>query len=107
MLSRLFTRGKAVRHDVSLDGGTALRPAAHVLATCGEGRTVLLDTRASRYWGLDEVAGEIWKQVEAGRRVPEIVDALESRFDAPRTELERDTTDFLGKLLAERLVVTS
>jgi hypothetical protein len=107
MLGKFRLRSRAERHAAKLDADTALRPASHVLVTAGEGRVVLLDTRASRYWGLDDVAGEIWRQVEAGRRVPEIVDALEARFDAPRDRLETDTSRFLGALLAARLVVVA
>lgn len=107
MLTRFLRRDRGTRFTSMLTPETELRPSSHVLATSGEGRTVLLDTRGSRYWGLDDVAGEIWSQVEAGRRIPQIVDALEARFDAPRAQLETDTTQFLGSLLAARLVEVS
>jgi hypothetical protein len=97
--------GRAGGRDAS--GPAALRRAPHVLATSGESRVILLDLAGGRYWGLDDVAAEIWSSLEAGRPLDAVVDELADRYDAPRTVLERDARAFAAELQAAGLVETS
>lgn len=76
------------------------------MAAVAEGRVVLLDGRRERYFGLDEVGTTVWEGLEAGLTFTEIVDRLETEYDAPRETLERDVSTFLSHLAESKLVVT-
>jgi pyrroloquinoline quinone biosynthesis protein D len=73
-----FNRGFPLRHD-------AVRGAWVVLAP-------------ERLFLLDEPAVEVLKLVDGARSVPEIVDALAARFDAPREAIAADVEAMLRDL---------
>lgn len=88
------------------------RAAPQVVSARHGDRVVLMDPRRGRYFGLDEVGGEIWRLLgeardPAGRTLAELVDGLESEYEAEREQLERDAVEFLGRLESARLVVTA
>ncbi len=74
-----FNRGFRLRHD-------AVRGAWVVLAP-------------ERLFLLDEPAVEVLKLVDGARSVPEIVDALAARFDAPREAIAADVEAMLRDLV--------
>ncbi len=51
-----------------------------------------------RLFLLDEAAVEVLKLVDGVRTVPEIVDALAARYDAPRSAIEGDVAVMLRDL---------
>ena len=80
------------------------QPAAHVIATKGEGRTFLLDTKHDRFMGLDDVGAAVWSGLESGRAVDAIVTELTESYDAPAETIERDVKEFLGTLATRGLI---
>lgn len=80
------------------------RPAPHVIATTGEGRTFLLDTRRDRYMGLDDVGAAVWQGVASGRTPGAIVTDLVDEYDAPAETIERDVLGFLSSLAGRGLI---
>jgi hypothetical protein len=81
------------------------RPAADVVIARQDGRSVLLDLRHERYWGLDETGTRIWEMVSARIPFGQIVDCLEVEYGASRERLEADARAFLSTLLEIRLAV--
>ena len=90
--------------SVASSADTRLVPATHVLAAVHGTRTVLLDPRRGRYYGLDEVGGRIWALAQDQRSKDEIVEALCSEFEVDRAQLESDVTEVLETLRAKGLV---
>ena len=84
-----------------------LSPAKHVVSTMHGTRTVLLDSRSGRYYGLDEVGSRIWSLVESGLGRMSITSRLAEEFDAPLDKLEKDVSDFIRDLKRSRLLVES
>ncbi|MGH7502132.1 MAG: PqqD family protein [Longimicrobiales bacterium] len=82
-------------------------PAAQVVIARQDGRSVLLDLKHQRYWGLDETGTRIWEMVSARIPFGQIVDCLEVEYGASRDRLEEDAREFLNTLLATRLAVMS
>lgn len=80
------------------------QPAPHVIATSGEGRTFLLDTKNDRYMGLDDVGAAVWKGLESGSTVDVIVTGLAREYDAPVQRIEMDVNEFLSGLAARGLI---
>ncbi len=97
---QLLRRRRAGRPPAS----GSYRAATHVVAAVHGERTVLLDARRGEYFGIDEVGGEIWRALETGATLAEVVDRLEASYDAPRAVLERDAGEFLSLLQRKRLV---
>jgi len=83
------------------------RAASHVVAARQGERTILLDARRGRYFGVDDVGASIWRQLAGGATLAVLVAALEQEYAAPREALERDATEFLARLARARLVVSA
>ena len=81
-----------------------LTPAKHVVSTMHGTRTVLLDSRSGRYYGLDEVGSRIWNLAEAGFAPSIIAEKLAQEYDAPAQELEHDVHAFIAQLKDSRLL---
>ena len=81
-----------------------LTPAKHVVSTMHGARTVLLDSRSGRYYGLDEVGSRIWNLAEAGFAPSSIAEKLAQEYDAPAQKLEQDVQAFIAHLKHSRLL---
>ena len=73
-----FNRGFRLRHDPVRDAWVILAPERLLL--------------------LDEIGVEVLKLVDGVRTVPEIVDTLATRFNAPRGEIAADVETMLHDL---------
>ncbi len=80
---------------------------SHVVAARQGDRTILLDARRGRYFGVDEVGASIWRLLATGATLAQLVEGLEQEYAAPRETLEQDATAFLTRLERARLVVVS
>lgn len=81
-----------------------LKPTKHVVSTVHGTRTVLLDSRSGRYFGLDEVGSRIWQLAEAGLPPSGIAEKLAEEYDAPADRLEQDVQEFITELKDSRLL---
>ena len=84
-----------------------LVPARHVVAAVHGTRTVLLDPRRGRYYGLDEVGGRVWSLASERRSVGEIVSVLADEYDVERDQLETDVAEVLRALKTKGLIEDS
>lgn len=66
---------------------------------------VLLDLNRGTYFGLNEVAAEIWTRLKEGFTVAQIVEHVSSEFDVPIEEVQRDVDAFVAALVKKRLVI--
>ncbi len=81
------------------------KAARHVVAARQGDRTILLDARRGRYFGVDDVGATIWGRLVAGATLPELVAGLEVEYAVPRETLERDAAAFVSRLQRAHLVV--
>ena len=81
-----------------------LVPARHVVAAVHGTRTVLLDPRRGRYYGLDEVGGRIWSLASERRSIAEIVEVLSNEYEVERAQLEHDVAEVLRSLKTKGLI---
>ena len=71
------------------------------------GETILLDLESGTYFGLNAVGGRVWQMLESGRKsLVELCDSVETEFDAPRGEIERDVAALVDHLLEQGLVTS-
>lgn len=81
-----------------MDMSAAYTCSPDVLAEEINGEMVLLDLSGEVYLGLNAVASRIWALLGEGCAPSVILDALESEFDAPRAQIEKDLQAFIGQL---------
>ena len=79
-----------------------------VLATdLSDDEVVMLDADAAKYFGMTETAPAIWREFAAPSTLDEVIERLESRFDAPDGAIRRDVEEFVQKLRERRLLVAT
>jgi hypothetical protein len=66
--------------------------------------TVIVHLATGKIHHTNETGSRIWELVEQGRSGAEILDTLESEFDAPRDQLERELEGFLEQLVAQKMI---
>lgn len=81
-----------------------LVPARHVVAAVHGTRTVLLDPRRGRYYGLDEVGGRVWTLASERHSVGEIVSLLADEYEVEKAQLETDVAEVLRTLKSKGLI---
>lgn len=65
---------------------------------------VMFDTEKGKYYGLNDIAAEIWNILEEPMTVEELCDTLTDEFDVEEEECRSDLLNFLPKLLDKGLV---
>ena len=78
--------------------------AETVFAQEVDGEMVLLDMESENYFGLDEVGTAIWQAMQEKETLQEVLEVLLDQYDVEAEVLERDLSDFVGKLLESGLV---
>ena len=80
------------------------KPSPEVLSARMAGETVLLDMRTRNYFQLNATAARVWEGLERGWSEEELLIDLESRFDAPREQIEAEARQLLAGLLDRGLI---
>jgi coenzyme PQQ synthesis protein D (PqqD) len=74
------------------------------MAVIVDGETVILSAKAEAYFGLGETGSKIWAMLATPRRVSELFAELVGEYDVDLPTCERNTLDFLTKLLDDGLI---
>jgi hypothetical protein len=69
-----------------------------------EDEVVILDLKSNSYFGLNPVARLVWKGIDDGKPVAEIIESIAEQFDVERHEVADDVRGFLGDALSNGLV---
>jgi hypothetical protein len=56
------------------------------------------------YYGVSDVAREIWESIEHPKKISELVDCLTATYNVDRFSCEEQTLSFLEALLTENLL---
>jgi len=81
--------------------------SSHVRATYTADGAALLDIDKGMFYSLNEVGARIWVTIETcttGITLETIVGALETHYEIPRQQLERDTAKCLEDLQRKKLI---
>lgn len=65
---------------------------------------VMVSIENGQYYGVSEIAREIWQAIERPTKVSDLIDNLMANYNVDRALCERDTLSFLEELLAEHLI---
>ena len=69
-----------------------------------DGSLLLFDTASETAVPLNESGAFIWEMCDGSHSVDQIVDNLAGRYDAERSQVDRDTRAFLDVLIGQGLV---
>ena len=70
-------------------------------------RTVLMDVKRGRYWGLDDVGSRIWSLLQDHNTIDDIVNRLSCEYEAPADRLQDDVRKFVSTMLQLKLLRAS
>ena len=78
-----------------------------VIAAEADQDIVMVSIANGLYYGVSDVAREIWEAIEQPKKISDLVDDLTRTFNIDRTECERETLSFLEDLRSEGLLQVS
>lgn len=87
-----------------IDDQTLITRSPSLVAAPVRDETVMMDIPSGRYYGLDDIASDIWRRLEKPCRFGNLIRALAADYDADEAAIARDVAKMLS-LMAENKVV--
>jgi Coenzyme PQQ synthesis protein D (PqqD) len=75
-----------------------------IIAAQADQDVVMVSVATGYYYGISDVARDIWNAIGEPKRVSDLVDDLTRNYEIDAQSCERQTLDFLQELLNEGLV---
>jgi hypothetical protein len=75
-----------------------------VIAAEADRDLVMVSIANGFYYGVSDVAREIWEAIEHPKKVSELIDDLAVTYNVDRSTCEAETLSFLEDLLTEHLL---
>lgn len=83
---------------------TIVRRAEDMVCADLNDMTVMMSIENGNYYGLDDIATEIWSIIEEPIRVTDLIDKLVEQFETTAEECEKDVISFLTELQEQNLI---
>ena len=81
--------------------------APNVLATnVGDEAIVMMDVDTACYFGVEDVAADVWKLLANPCSVDDLVASLTQTYDVEPQLCHRETSEFVDRLLRAELLIT-
>ena len=71
------------------------------------GEQILLDLASGTYFGLEDVGARIWKEIQDGATIKQIIAAIVDEYDVDPARAEQDTLSLIHELAQRNLVSIS
>lgn len=71
------------------------------------GEAMIVDLQTKQYYRLNETAALIWRSLENGKGIDEIIAELQSRYEVSREHATSSVDALLSKLASRNLVKSS
>lgn len=85
----------------------SVRPSPRTAYQILDGLAVLVAIRERTVHRLDDVGTDLWRFLEPGRTVAEVIEFLTETYDVDGETARRDVTEFLATLAAQNLIEVS
>jgi coenzyme PQQ synthesis protein D (PqqD) len=76
----------------------------NIIAAEADQDLVMVSIATGTYYGVSDVAREIWESIEHPKKISDLIDGLTASYNIDRSSCEEQTLSFLGSLLNERLL---
>ena len=83
---------------------TVIARSPTVLAAEVDGEIVMMSIDKGRYFGLDDIASDIWKRIDPPCPFGELIERLAADYDADRNIIARDVGALLERMAAQDVV---
>lgn len=87
-----------------LTSNSIIQRDPNVIAAEADQDLIMVSIASGYYYGLSDVAREIWEAIERPTKVSDLVDNLTLNYDVNSSSCEQQTLSFLEALLAEDLL---
>ena len=87
-----------------MDLQTRIKRSDRPLTSSVADELVMFDTEKGKYYGLNDIATEIWNILDEPVTVEELCEALTAEFEVSEEQCRNDLLTFLPKLLEKGLV---
>ena len=87
-----------------MDLQTRIKRSDRPLTSSVADELVMFDTEKGKYYGLNDIATEIWNILDEPVTVEELCEALTAEFEVSEEECREDLLTFLPKLLEKGLI---
>lgn len=88
-----------------VEKGAAAGPFDHIVATSFDGgEGVLVDLNTKQYYQLNETAMLVWRGLEDGQSIDEIVNAMTAAYDVSRAHADTSVDNILRSFSACKLL---
>ncbi|MDF7776834.1 PqqD family peptide modification chaperone [Sphingomonas sp. AOB5] len=92
---------------LTLSPETRLSVSPDAIMSDVDGEIVLICVTSGRYFGLDGVGSEIWRRLQSPISIADLTAALQAHFKGDGATIERETMDFVAKLVDRNLVTSA
>jgi len=75
-----------------------------VIAAEADQDLVMVSIANGFYYGVSDVAREIWEAIERPKKISDLIDDLAASYNIDRSTCEEETLSFLEHLLSEQLL---
>jgi hypothetical protein len=75
-----------------------------VIAAEADQDLVMVSIANGAYYGVSDVAREIWEAIEQPKKISDLIDDLSAKYKVDRSLCEQQTLSFLESLLTEHLL---
>ncbi len=75
-----------------------------VIAAEADQDLVMVSIANGFYYGVSDVAREIWEAIERPKKISDLMDDLAATYNIDRSTCEEETLSFLEHLLSEQLL---
>ncbi|CAN5126073.1 PqqD family peptide modification chaperone [soil metagenome] len=83
---------------------TLIKRSEHPLSSPIADELVMFDTQGGKYYGLNEIATEIWNRLEKPLSIGQLCNSLTKEFDVGTEQCRKEVLEFLPKLLEKGLI---
>lgn len=83
--------------------GTRVRRHPDQIAAEADGEVLMMHVESGNYYGLNEVASYIWKQLDEPRTIAELCEAIQAEFAVDEARCLADALVFLQGMIDDRL----
>jgi hypothetical protein len=97
-MDRIMTESKKLNHDC------IVQRASDIIDAETDQELVMVSIANGVYYGVSDVARDIWKAVEQPKRISDLIDELAATYNIDRGSCEEQTLEFLDGLLTEGLL---
>ena len=94
--------GRNLHHEIK-----RIARAPALISANVDDEIVIMSISKGHYFGLDDIASEIWRRLDQNSTLPDLVDSLAQDYDAPRETIEKEVIALLRRMAEQDLVVLS